>query len=659
MDKKIRNLRTYILIEFLVLISIVIGGSTLIQVFSSKANIKARSEEKVQHVSSLGKELFSSWLSEQATILGGLAAEIEIRNLYENMEELEGYLGKRAKDYPQMSTIYMANEAGEYAVSTGWKPSSTFMPTQREWYISTKASNNLVISEPYVDASTKKMAITFSKRIMKGNQFIGVVGADITIDTLTKTIEGLVDTDGGYAFIIDDQERILIHPKDKYNPKGEKYYTIEEQGADYSEAIVTPEGKVTKGKNADGESVYATTESIKGTNWKLVVTYPMAYTNSAIAKEVIKGILICIIAMMVSIMVINQFAKRYIAPIEQVVALMGQISQGKLNVDSKEINSNSHEVLMLVNMLDSVASMLSEYIGEISNVLSRFAKGDFSAEIEATYIGDFISIKESIFEISNKLIGTISNINHATQEVRKGAERISDGANGLAQGATEQASVIEEFIATTEEILNNITQNMEQANKTNEVSITTKKKAIEGTEVMNEMLISMDEISKSSKTISEIIKVIGDIARQTNLLALNAAIESARAGEAGRGFAVVANEIRDLANRSSEIVDKIDEIVSESLLKVDEGEEMANRTARALEEIVLSVEGTTEIAKGLLENSDQQKLHLEELVQGTKQLSDIVEINTSTAQENEEVSRKLAVQVEQLENLIEYFNLKD
>ncbi len=232
------------------------------------------------------------------------------------------------------------------------------------------------------------------------------------------------------------------------------------------------------------------------------------------------------------------------------------------------------------------------------------------------------------------------------------AKQVNRTSTELSEGAVEQAGIIEEFIASINELSNNIESNIEQITGTNQISLNAKEKANIGTGHMKNMILAMDDINKASMNIAEVIKVIENIASQTNLLALNAAIESARAGEAGKGFSVVANEIRDLANKSSETVKEVEGIIQETFNIVRKGQGIVQDADTALKNIVETIEETAATSKQLLENSEGQRSATQELTVGTKQLSTITETNVTSSAENSAISEEMLLQVEQLKEVI-------
>lgn len=379
--------------------------------------------------------------------------------------------------------------------------------------------------------------------------------------------------------------------------------------------------------------------------------------SSMLLSNITIGIVatLLIAAIVTSILIVLKITEGIVEPLGELEEAALEMSRGNIQVEIAYQGEDA--VGRLADSMRKSMHTLHTYIQDIDMVMDELSKGNFKVDLSQNYLGDFKNIQVSIARFIKDTSTMLFRVRNIAEGFIENAKEMADSSSILAEDAAEQADIIEEFITQTDVISHRIIDNVNQINKSTEMIEVTKQKAEQGKLAMTDMTLAMDNINEASQSISAIIEIIDAIASQTNLLALNAAIEAARAGEGGKGFSVVAREIRELANRSSEAVKDIEQMVKNSNLQVEVGQDKMIETSRRLEDISKSVEQTDATMKLLIENADTQKVAVEDLTTGTDQISDIVKRNVAAAKGEARISQELAMQAENLKEMIRYFNI--
>lgn len=251
-------------------------------------------------------------------------------------------------------------------------------------------------------------------------------------------------------------------------------------------------------------------------------------------------------------------------------------------------------------------------------------------------------IKQNEENLLNRLDIRVSNLNDQTESLIGIIEAISNRVEEQIKYIYDVVEEIGNYSAMAEELNASSDSSYKTAEGTLGV-IDEGSKAVQNTiesmedikSSISQVVEGINELKISTSKIKDILDIINNIAKQTNLLALNAAIEAARAGDAGRGFAVVADEVRKLAERSSQSVNEISDIIGninysvnntieaieKSNEKIMEGSNIAEQSRVSFSKIQESIENMIATMGEISKAITQQTSSLESIVALTDDMS--------------------------------------
>lgn len=367
-------------------------------------------------------------------------------------------------------------------------------------------------------------------------------------------------------------------------------------------------------------------------------------------------ILIILVSTGIAITIALVMSRSISRPIKACADRLLLLSEGDIHTAVPEATSNDETGVMLTS-LKTTTDFMNEIITDIESCLSEMSHGNLTVGSASNYKGDFKEIEQSIALILSSLNDTLGQINEASEQVSSGSDQVSSGAQALSQGATEQASSVEELAATITEISQQVKENARSAKEASSKAGTAGEEVIGSNQKMQALIAAMADISHSSQEIGKVIKTIEDIAFQTNILALNAAVEAARAGAAGKGFAVVADEVRNLASKSAEAAKGTTVLIESAVKAVANGTMLVDDTAKSLYSVVDGTKEVSVIVDKISSASDEQANAITQITTGIDQISAVVQTNSATAEESAAASEELSGQAQMLKHLVSKFRL--